>query len=499
MKYVILKCGEIKNMQIANRPLQIKNSNQSNMRVGNWGTIQRARKGLHYYTDLYTGSSGLYGGDYSRTNRVLSDSQLWEIYRRCSDVRAAIDSIVRRVATYDWVIEPKISPQEEQWYSLSKHCERAVSFLAMPNKNGDTWQEIMTQFLTDVLVFDRGAIEIVYDGNKQISELVALRGSTVAPVANEKGRLVYYEQNIFVDGTYSGSIGGGSGSIIKFNLNQMLYFNLFPNTADLAGNPLLESLVNETIALMRGSQHIMLSLDADEIPPGILVLAGITGRAAEEAKADMQRLKGQDHKIRVMTTPDPQGVGAKWLELKRTPKDIEMRDLIDDLRRAVFRTFGVMPVEMGLTDGMPRSTANAQLDVSSSHLVQPMLELIASKINTRVLPLLLGQDIASQIRFRFDGDSRLSPEDSAKLATKHQIYVRNGIMTRNEIREELGLLPIVGGDVATMEVAGMPTPVQNLGIAQSLETPLISDDDNNGGDLIVPIEPAKPTDYTKIE
>ena len=93
----------------------------------------------------------------------------------------------------------------------------------------------------------------------------------------------------------------------------------------------------------------------------------------------MQRLKGQDHKIRVMTTPDPTGIGAKWLELKRTPKDIEMRDLIDDLRRAVYRVFGVMPVEMGLTDGMPRSTANAQLDVSSSHLVTPMLELISSK------------------------------------------------------------------------------------------------------------------------
>ena len=486
-------------MQIANRPLQLRDMKAKVGVRGNWGTVQRARKGLHYYTDLYTGSDGLYGGEYDRTNRVLSDGQLWEIYRRCSDVRAAIDSIVRRVATYDWVIEPKRSPQEDGWRELSKTCEQATGFLAMPNKNGDTWQEIMTQFLTDVLVFDRGAIEIVYDGNSEISELVALRGSTVAPVVNQKGRLLHYEQNIFSDGEYAGTMGGGTGSIIKFKLNQMLYFNLFPNTADLVGNPLLECLVNETIALMRGSQHAMLSLDADEIPPGILVLAGISGRAAEEAKADMQRLKGQDHKIRVMTTPDPQGVGAKWLELKRTPKDIEMRELIDDLRRAVYRTFGVMPVEMGLTDGMPRSTANAQLDVSSSHLVTPMLELVASKINTRVLPLLLGNDVASQIRFRFDGDSRLSPEDAAKLATKHQIYVRNGIMTRNEIREELGLLPIVGGDVATMEVAGMPTAVQQLGDAQSLEDPLIDDVDSIGGDVVVTVEPGKPTDYEPIE
>ena len=145
----------------------------------------RSRKGLHYYTDLYGGSDVLYGGEYERTNRELTDSQLWEIYRRCSDVRASIDSIVRRVATFDWVLEPIRSPQEDGWQELSDLCKKGTSFLEMPSKNGDTWQEIMTSFLTDVLVFDRGAIEIVYDKNKNLSELVPLRGSTVAPVMNK--------------------------------------------------------------------------------------------------------------------------------------------------------------------------------------------------------------------------------------------------------------------------------------------------------------------------
>ena len=295
-----------------------------------------------------------------------------------------------------------------------------------------------------------------------------------------------------------GYASGSKTTTVKFKPDQLLYFNLYPNTTDGIGNPLLEALVNEVIALMRGSQHAMLSLDADEIPPGILVLAGISGRAAQEAKADMQRLKGQDHKIRVMTTPDPSGVGAKWLELKRTPKDIEMRQLIDDIRRAVYRVFGVQPVEMGISEGINRATAQAQLDVSSSHLVTPILELLQSKINTLVLPLLYGKEVAQHIRFRFNREARLNADDMQKLATKHQIYVRNGVMTRNEVREELGLLPIKGGDVATMEVAGMPTPVQNLGEALSLETD-DSSSETIGGDVIVPIEPARPTEYEETE
>ena len=225
-----------------------------------------------------------------------------------------------------------------------------------------------------------------------------------------------------------------------------------------------------------------------------MVLAGISGRAANEAKADMQMLKGQDHKIRVMTTPDPTGIGAKWLELKRTPKDIEMRDLIGDIRRAVYRVFGVQPVEMGISDGINRATAQAQLDVSSSHLVTPILELLQSKINTQILPVLFGREVAKEIRFRFNREARLNADDQQKLATKHQIYVRNGVMTRNEVREELGFLPIVGGDVATMEVAGMPTPVQNLGQADSI---ILEGDGSSdiGGDIEVTVEPVKPSDY----
>ena len=485
-------------IQIANRRIEIGEKKKEPVERGTWGGIQRARKGLHYYTDMYGGGSALYGSEYERTNRTLSDGELWEVYRRCSDVRAAIDSIVRRVATFDWLVEPIRSPQEEGWAELNELAKTGTAFLNMPNKNGQTWQEIMTAFLTDVLVFDRGSIEIVYDREMKLSELVPLRGSTVVPILNNKGRIVRYEQNIYSGGEPMGYASGSKTTTVKFKPNQLLYFNLYPNTTDGVGNPLLEALVNEVIALMRGSQHAMLSLDADEIPPGILVLAGISGRAAQEAKADMQRLKGQDHKIRVMTTPDPSGVGAKWLELKRTPKDIEMRQLIDDIRRAVYRVFGVQPVEMGISEGINRATAQAQLDVASSHLVTPILELLQSKINTLVLPLLYGREVAQHIRFRFNREARLNADDMQKLATKHQIYVRNGVMTRNEVREELGLLPIKGGDVATMEVAGMPTPVQNLGEALSLETD-DSSSETIGGDVIVPIEPARPTDYEETE
>ena len=35
-------------------------------------------------------------------------------------------------------------------------------------------------------------------------------------------------------------------------------------------------------------------------------------------------------------------------------------------------------------------------------------------------------------------------------------------MTRNEVREALGFLPLIGGDVPTIEVAGMPSPLNAI-------------------------------------
>ena len=387
--------------------------------VGSWGagtfssSLQiRRRKGLQYFTEQYGASDvagGYFGDDYRRPDRILSSAQMWEVYRRCSDVRSSVDSIVRRVATFDWLVEPKISPQDPQYEELKKEAHRIQQFLLTPNKSGQTYQEVMTSFLTDLLVFDTGTLELVYDRKGKLSELVPLRGSTIIPIINEHGMVLKYEQQITNEGDYFGTVPSQT-SAPMFKPEQILFMSLYTNTSNPSGNPLLEALVNEVIALMRGTEHAMLALDADEIPQGILVLAGIAGRQAEEAKADLQRLKGQDHKVRIMTTPDPSGVGAKWLELKRSPKDISMREVIDDIRRTIFRTFGVLPVEMGLTGEMPRATAEVQIDVASSHLVTPIIELIQSKLTAQIIPLLVEDPAhADLIQFRFDREARLDP------------------------------------------------------------------------------------------
>ena len=148
----------------------------------------------------------------------------------------------------------------------------------------------MTAFLTDLLCFDAGTLELVYDRKRKLSELVPLRAITIIPIVNEHGMVLEYEQQITNEGDYFGTVPSQT-SAPTFKANQIMFKSLYTNTSNPTGNPLLECLVNEIIALMRANEHSMLALDADEIPAGILVLAGIAGRAAEEAKDDLHRLK----------------------------------------------------------------------------------------------------------------------------------------------------------------------------------------------------------------
>ena len=434
---------------------------------GTWGNgiATRKRRGLQFAYEWFSPSgSNLDTSNYQRPFRFLTDDQCWDVYRRCADVRASVDSIVRRVSTFDWIVTPTLDPHDERYHELLDVCNDVKGFLLRPNKNGDTWQEIMTAFLTDTLVFDAGVMELAFDREGNLQELVPLRGSTIFPIIDQYGRVVKYEQSSIGANDISFAVTDPKDVDPEFNPSEIIYFSLFKNTTNPEGNPLIEALVQEVISLMRATEHAMLNLDADEIPPGILVLAGIAGRAADEAKADLQKLKGQDHKIRVMTTPDPSGVGAQWVELRRTPKDIEMRDIILDIRRTIYRVFGVMPVEMGMTQDMPRATATAQLDVASSHLVTPILELLQAKINAQIIPSLIqDEEISKFVEFRFDREARLTAKEQNELSSTHQNYVRNGIMTRNEVRDVLGLLPLPGGDTATLEVAGMPTPLHTFG------------------------------------
>jgi len=414
-----------------------------------------------------------------RIDRNLLPTQYWQLYRTSPDVRSCVDSITRRIATWDWSLEVMADPRQTAEYTrLQEAADGAAGWMRKPNANGETWQELQTRTVTDLLLYDAGAWELNMQG-AALAELVPWLGSEWLPIYDVKNALLYYQQDKEDNST----------DVARLPPERMVYFSLFRNNRGPLGLPLLDTLVNECVTVLLASEHAMLALDADEIPPGLLVLGGIAGAAAERARADLQQMKGRDHRLRVVSSPQPNGIKAEWVELRHTPKDLQLLEVVDKMQRAIWRVFGVMPVEQGVADGIPRASATVQVDVASSHLITPILELLEARINAQVVPLLLGAD-AQHVRFRFDRMQPLTPAQRLEMAKAQDLQVRRGIITVNEARADLRRLPLDGGDVAIVDTNEGPVPLAQVAAG---ERPGNDDGDGTAAADAALAEPRQPT------
>lgn len=400
---------------------------------------------------------------WARSNRRLTPQQAWQLYTTTPDVRACIDSIVRRLATWDWYLSiVDLDKEDRRRPAVEQAVADATRFLQAPTLDGHTWQAVWTAVLTDLLVHDAGALELALRGRGRLEELAPLDGGYTVPVVRQDGTWVGY--------AYSPD-GISDASTATLLLDEVLYLQLGSNTKSAEGIPLLETLLNEVVAILVASERVVLTLDADEVPPGLLVLGGLAKEAVAAAKLDLEAMRGRDHKARILYGAG--AVDAKWLELRHQVKDIQMADLVREVRYTIWRLFGVSRVEMGETDKVPRAAAEVQVEVSGSHLITPILEQVQAALQARVLPYLIPEPLRPFVRFEFDLEVDQSGSERKDHADADALHVKTGTLTRNEVRQRMGYDPIPGGDVATFDEGGVVVPVAVLDrrLAEALAEP----------------------------
>lgn len=363
------------------------------------------------------------------TGRLLSDDELFSSYIQCADMRAAIESIVLKISTWDWRVVPAVKEDDDRYEGLQEVADAAAIRLQTPNGDDETWQDWLSKSVRDLLIYDTMSSEIVKSDSGAFEEIVALRSCDVWSVRDPKGRLLGYRQQVY----------GQGAAIVSFAKDEMLNVILHPNTYAPGGLPLIEACVNEITALLLGSRHVRLAFDADEIPPGILLLAGLDGAAAKRVEEKWKAEKAQDHNLRVLHSSNDKTT-ASWVELRRKMKDVEMREISHEIKRTIWRVFGVKPVSMGDSDATPRATAEVQLDAEDSGLIQPILELIAAKMQ-KVVRAIVGPEYADLVRFEFVWDKAETAKDYKDRMDADVSGVQAGILTVNEARATRGLPP----------------------------------------------------------
>lgn len=181
----------------------------------------------------------------------------------------------------------------------------------------------------------------------------------------------------------------------------------------------------------------------------------LTDGQREQLRKDLQqRFTGADNAGRTMILEGD----FDYKEMGLSPKDMDFAQMKNLSARDIALAFGVPAQLVGIPDAQTYSNmAEARLALYEETII-PLLRHIESDLNEWLVPLF-GEDLT----LKYDVDSIPAVTERRRMVTDNILRaVNEGVITRNEARERLGLEPITGGDEvyipANLFPLGSPVP-----------------------------------------
>jgi len=329
-------------------------------------------------------------------------------------------------------------------YSPS-HIDAVREFLFNPNANDETFAQLLSKVLVDLLVTDVAAIEKVRSLRGNLVEIWARDATTFTVLIDEHGVVTGYRQDV------------AGREKVTFGPNDVIFLVLHPQTDSAYGKPILESVIDEVATYLFTNSYIARSFTEDEIPPGILSVGPIGEEAVKQLKADFEAGRTNRYRLRVIWDPERRP-DADWIELRRPNREMQLDELRQSIERIIFRAFGLTPLEAGIASEVNRSTALMQRTVAEKRRIVPIIRMLEYYINTEIVWSEFGY---TDVAFKFDFELTRDVEAEARA---YERYVKSGIMSRNEVRSKMNLPPVPGGDGYVMVSGGnvVPLPAQTF-------------------------------------
>jgi len=348
----------------------------------------------------------------------LSFAQLRAVWEESSTVRSCVDSIVQEITTLPYRVRPLPG-------GSMKHAMEVESFLEDPNSNAETFPQLLSKVLRDLLVIGCGVVEKVKALDGSLLELYARDGATFTVEVDEHGVLQGYKQSFL-------------GRTVEFAKDEIIYMVFCPTSYSRYGKPIIDSIIDEVATLLFTNAYIAKTFTEDEIPPGILNLGMIGKEAYERAKEEFQSKRGMKKNLTLRVIYGTKDVD--WIQFKMPNREMQLNELRRSIELIIYRNFGILPLEAGESATVNRSTAYTQMQLAQQRRVIPITNMISAFINKEIIQQEFHYN---DVRFSFDVHEIFDPE---AVARSYERYVRNGIMSRNEVRKALKLESIPGGD-----------------------------------------------------
>lgn len=382
------------------------------------------------------------------TNELRQFSQTFWVF-------SCVKTIMDEITALDWDILPKDTHEYEE---VTEAIDSVKEFLMHPNKNRDSFQDILRPFIKDILEIDAGCLVKVFDmGSYDFNQLEPKSGS---PLLREKGQrnmlelyardgasfLVETDKFGFYKGwwQYSYQIPAHP---MWFNRDEICYMKAHSRSMSPYGYAVTQAVMDIIKSLHYSNLYNKKFFEENSLPDGLLALEDTSDVDMKGMMSSwVAEFKAQPHKLGLINKK------ATWIPFNQTHRELEFLETQSWYYKLIISSFGLTPSELGMTEDVNRATSATQAEVSKRKAIRPIIKLIEDAINEHIIPEFGFEGI----EFQFIIDD---PTEKSQRLANYEKELTLGLRTINEVREEQGEKPVQWGDIPNhlMQTTGQST------------------------------------------
>lgn len=348
-------------------------------------------------------------------------------------VRNCINRIKHSIGRIDWFVKLKDDKADPAKYQ--EQIDYVTNLILHPNKQ-EGMRSLLSKIAEDMLTIDNGVIEKVRNSRGTIVELYTVDGATIRPNIDEFGLLAdpaYYQ--------YLELNAQGVKPDAEFTEDDLIVFQVNPQSQNGRigyGLSPVEGIVQTVVTTLQAAIYNETFFNSKKLPPFVGSLPNVPIEDLRNFKMAFEKSVENDD----WTTAWVNSENFDIKPLRPTNQDMQFEQLNEWLAKIIFSAFELSPQDFGMTGDINKATSQTQERMEQG--VHNITNVIEEKINECIIADLAEEDPAyNDIQFEFDTVNKV---DELQQAQINDIYVKDHVLLPNDVRSDLGLDPVEGGD-----------------------------------------------------
>jgi len=298
----------------------------------------------------------------------------------------------------------------------------------MPDHAKITMSDIKVGLVQSLIGTGNAYLLITKEGNEP-SGLFPLQPDNVYVMPDKDGLVDHYEQDV-------------QGKRVKLAAEDVIHIKRFDIESIQYGMSKVKAIYSEVM-----TDYYAKRWNLEDFRHGV-THSGFLTPTHDMTSEEMQELVKQYNEQRIAAgyhgvMAMPQALDFKQISQSRT--DMGYHELLDFNQQTTLGLNGVPPMHAGILQFANYANSKTQTKLLWTDGAMPILFIIENALNHQFLWKYYDQDRGHILKFNLSNVEALQ-EDKKEKAQIDVLYVRGGIKTPNEVRVELGLEEIDGGE-----------------------------------------------------